>query len=186
MFNKKKIIIKKINKYLLTIHLILAGKNNLPTLSFDIKQHIISYIFPKIQTYVNYKHKINNIHYDKEDVTSSIKYYLDKNYYLKNEEKFLNIIDLINYLINNSKFILDNKKFYDTVKKRLLYIRVELKSKYGIKKKINYDLYNKLNEALSKIFLINTNLCIKDRCCIYQSKLSINYGLCHVHLNQKF
>jgi len=89
-------------------------------------------------------------------------------------------------LISNSKFIFDNKKFYDTVKRRLLYIRAELKSKYGIKKKINYDLYNKLNEALSIIFLINTNLCIKDRCCIYRSKLSINYGLCHVHLNQKF
>ena len=176
---------ENIYKYYKNILLVLSGKNNLPLIPFDIRDIIFNYLIYKNHN-IKYTKEINNINYDKEEIIQKISFYLDKIYNYTGDNKLNYISNMINYIINNSNFIEEQKNFSLTIKNKLFEFKKLLKQT-KIKTQSNYNLYNKIDEALQKIYGIDISYyCINDTCCNFQSKLKINFGLCHIHLSQKF
>ena len=185
MIHKSKLK-ENIYKYYKNILLVLYGKNNLPLIPSYIREIILNHLIYKNHN-IKYTKEINNINYDKEEIIQNIRFYLNIIFNNKNyDEKLNNIFNMINYLINNSNFIHENNKISLAIKNKLYEFKKELKQK-KIKTDLVYNLYNKIHEALQKIYGIDISYyCIHDTCCNFQSKLKINFGLCHNHLSQKF
>ena len=67
---------KNIYKYYKNILLVLSGKNNLPLIPIDIRYIIFNYLIYKNHN-IKYTKEINNINYDKEEITEYIHSHLN-------------------------------------------------------------------------------------------------------------
>lgn len=172
-------------KYYKNILLVLSGKNNLPLIPIEIRDIIFNHLIYKNHN-IKYTKEINNINYNKQEITEYIRSHLNICNYSEGDIKLNCILNMIDYFINNSSFIQQHIYFSLTIKKKLFEFKKLLKQT-KIKTQSNYNLYNKIDESLQKIYGIDISYyCIHDTCCNFQSKFKMNFGLCHTHLSQKF
>lgn len=185
MFTKKKLQ-NIINNYFITIKLLFSGKNNLPLIPYDIQDLIIEKIYPK-NNKINFNTEVNNEYYNQKEVIKSIQEYFNSPQLLYGSgyERKKEIIKLFDYLIYNSKFVIDNYKFALSAKNKLKQLKLECKKEPN--SDLNQQLYNKIEETSQKIFGIKLkNYCAVSTCINCQSTITPNFNLCHIHLNKKF
>lgn len=182
---KKDILFKNINKMHNKYYLLMKLKN-IPNEIIDIimKNIVNNEKNLKLDYTTNYS-KIIIKQNKNNEVKKSIAKYL---YIIEREENYNNkkekVIQLFDYLINNSYFI--NKRrnltLAKVVKSKIKELIIEIKNS---NESIDIALVNKLNESNQKIFGLNKiNLC--KECNNNVCSIKYNYNLCFNHLFKKF
>mgnify|MGYP001487294154 CR=1 FL=1 len=199
MISKKKLQ-KIIYQYHLNTILVLSGKNRLSLIPTDVQNIIMSKINPKNIKLDIFEKETNNHNYEESIIIKECQK-LMKDVQKSQDEKKLLTINLLDYLISNSKFCNDysNTAFCTTFMKKMHEFAKECKNNIDNNNKnlnkqdfdkLNQqykNLYFKINEATQKIFGIKLpNYCNHFKCNNSQSTLKNNYGLCHIHLSKKF
>jgi hypothetical protein len=182
----KKQLQKIINKYFYTIRLVFYGKNNLPYIDSSIQDYIIYLI-------MNEKDILSEFDITKLTIASSEQYKFRETlfYYIEDINKFKHnqhykniVIDFMDLLLENKNIFITNKNFNKLILnklKELNYIFNKLSNEYDI------VIIEKIKYTAEKIYSIDCDkICIKHNCCLYKSKLSYNFGLCHNHLIKHF